>query len=405
MRILITSIVDLEKSMHNRLHEFVKHLSSNHEITLLSINDHWKAKQVDISLYSEDFKDTLHKTKIKHFTERRVSPVLQEIFSVVTMGKILDEVDHGSFDVHLNYNALISGYYVARKAKAKAVNTVYDFADDIPAMVRASSQIPPAFRCLGGTVANIMVKRNISIAQKVTTITSSLKDSYHVPQNKVEYIPNGVDTELFKYHPDDEMRKELGIKQDFVLGYTGALREWVDFEPVFAAVKKLEQNYSNIKILIVGEEGGLEKTKKLAMQYRISDRTIFTGTVPYTQVPQYISAMDVCLTARKINTVSEKMLPTKLFGYMACEKPVISPRLSGTVEALGDRILYASNAEEYQAQITRLYYDKELGTGMGEEGRRFVQDNYTWSAICSKLGRVLEEASEHKSTASRQQSA
>jgi len=396
MRILITSIVDLEKSMHNRLHEFVKYLSLNHELTLLSINDRWKAKQVDLKFYNQDIRDVLPETKIKYFTERRISPVLQEIFSGMTIGKTLDEIDYGSFDVHLNYGALISGYYVARKAKSKAVSTVYDFADDTPAMVRVSPQIPPAFRSLGGVVANIMVKRNISIAQRVTTITSSLGESYRIPQNKVEYIPNGVNTELFRCYPSAELRGELGIEQDFVLGYAGVLREWIDFEPIFAAVKNLEQNYSNIKILIVGEEGGLENTRKLAMKYGVSDKVIFTGTVPHAQVPQYISAMDVCLTARKISAVSEKMLPTKLFEYMACEKPVISTKLAGIVENLGEKILYASNKNEYEDAILKLYNDKGLREKMGVEGRKFVENSYRWIDVTSKLERVLEKVSNQK---------
>lgn len=394
MRILITSIVDLEKSMHNRLHEFVKHLSLGHEVTLLSINDHWKEKQFNAKLYSQEFSNALSKIKIVHFTERRISPVLQEIFSRVGVGKILDEIDYSSFDVHLNYGALISGYCVARMAKAKAVSTVYDFADDTPAMVRASPQIPPAFRSLGWAVANIMVKRNINIAQKVTTITNALTDSYHIPQNKVEYIPNGVDTELFRYYLSEELRGELGIKQDFVLGYVGALREWIDFEPVFAAVKKLEQNYANIKILIVGEEGGLGKTQKLAMKYGILDKVIFTRTVSYTQVPQYISAMDVCLNPRSIDPIAEKMFPLKLCEYMSCEKPVIGTKLAGVIEAVKDMVLYASTAEEYQEAIAKLYEDREFAVRMGTLGREFVKQNYRWESNCVKLEKVLSEVAE-----------
>jgi len=57
MKILITSIVDLKKSQHQTLrkfnqnvqhfgwirpHQFVKHLSKKHDVTVLSINDWWK---------------------------------------------------------------------------------------------------------------------------------------------------------------------------------------------------------------------------------------------------------------------------------------------------------------------------------------------------------------------------
>ncbi len=50
MNILITSIVDLKKSQHNRPHQLVKHLSKKHDITVLSINDWWKGGQEEMDI-------------------------------------------------------------------------------------------------------------------------------------------------------------------------------------------------------------------------------------------------------------------------------------------------------------------------------------------------------------------
>ena len=49
MKILMTSIVDMKKSQHNRPHQLVKHLSKK-EITVLSINDWWKGGQEDMNI-------------------------------------------------------------------------------------------------------------------------------------------------------------------------------------------------------------------------------------------------------------------------------------------------------------------------------------------------------------------
>ncbi|MBU3966838.1 MAG: hypothetical protein KKG76_05620 [Euryarchaeota archaeon] len=45
MKIIMTSIVDMKKSQHNRPHLLVKHLSKKQNITVLSINDWWKGGQ------------------------------------------------------------------------------------------------------------------------------------------------------------------------------------------------------------------------------------------------------------------------------------------------------------------------------------------------------------------------
>ena len=389
MNILVTSIVDLKKTSHNRLHQFVKFLSKNNDITILSINDWWKSGQTDMKLYTVGFEDMFKRIKIVYLTKRRISPILQEVFSVMAVNKF-KEIDYEHFDVHFNYNTLISGYFIAKKMKPMGINTVYDIADDLPGMIRTSPQIPRFLRPLGGLIGDKMVKKNIEIAKRIIFTTSSLKLPYTAYQNKFKVLPNGVDTDLFRnYH--SHLREELNIDQDFVIGYVGILREWVDFEPVFAAVKELSKRYSNIKILIIGEEGKFKENKELARRYGILNMVIFTKTVPYTEVPKYISCMNACVIPFKRDAVSQNSLPLKLFEYMACEKPVISTEVEGITAAVQNRVLYASNSEEYRHKILELYNNEALRTEMGSNGRKFVEKNYSWSKIALELEGVLNE--------------
>jgi len=66
MEIVITSLVDLKKSQHNRPHEFVKYLSKNHNITVLSINDWWKGNQDDHEKNCSDFGDIFEKIDYRY---------------------------------------------------------------------------------------------------------------------------------------------------------------------------------------------------------------------------------------------------------------------------------------------------------------------------------------------------
>lgn len=133
MKILITSIVDLKKSQHNRPHQFVKHLSEKHEVTVLSINDWWKGGQDDLEAYSSEFDDVFKRIEYFYLTDKKVSPILQELLFKKKVKEVLKE----DFDVHLNYSTLISGYVAAKKIK-----TIYDVADDLGAMIKDSPQIP-----------------------------------------------------------------------------------------------------------------------------------------------------------------------------------------------------------------------------------------------------------------------
>ena len=127
MKVLITSIVDLNKlqqnflgenlvkhpalRLDNRLHQFVKYLSKKHDVTVLCINDWWKGGPDNPEGYRSDFGDVFERIEVLHLTEKKVSPILQEVFSAKRVKEVLKEY----FDIHLNYGTLISGYFASRR--------------------------------------------------------------------------------------------------------------------------------------------------------------------------------------------------------------------------------------------------------------------------------------------------
>jgi glycosyltransferase involved in cell wall biosynthesis len=171
------------------------------------------------------------------------------------------------------------------------------------------------------------------------------------------------------------------------------MREWVEFEPVFAAVSRLSAEHPDIRILIVGEEGGLGKTMNSARKFDVLNKTVFAGTVPYKLVPEYISCMDVCLIPfakhKGMDAGEDGYCPLKLAEYLACEKPVISTQKTSMPEGI---VAYASTAEEYYDRILMLYNNPQLRFEMGSQGRKIIQSSYTWLNSASMLEKVLTEA-------------
>ena len=383
MKILITSIIDLKRLQHSRLHQFVKYLSSRHDVTVIGIKDWWRADQCDSEGQDKWFEDDFNRCNrcnICYLTEKRVSPILQELFSANSVRQIL----RNEFDVHLNYSTLFSGYTAAKK-----LNTVYDIADDLGAMIRESPQIPVYFRPIGGVMGDLLVKKNIKISKLITTITPSLSKLYNVPLNKCKIIPNGVDTEFFRTY-DSNLRNQFDLNS-FVIGYVGTLREWVDFRPIFSALKELD---ARTILLIVGKEGLFDENKALAKEYGLADRVKFIGAVPYSQVPKYISCMDACIIPFKRIAISEHSIPLKLFEYMACEKPVISSKIQGVVKIAKDKVLYANTPEEYIVNINKLVNDSNLRLRLGRDGRKFILENYDWRKICKEMEENLQNIAE-----------
>lgn len=393
MKILVSSIIDLKNSAHNsRLHQFLKYLSYDHDISVLSVNDCWKVKwDRTAENYNQSFKDLFEKIDLFYLTDRQVSPVLQEALSMATVKHTLDKNKISDYDVHFNYNGMISGYAVARSTHSHGIPTIYDIADDLPEMIRTSPQIPSFFRSTGRWVGETILNKTIRISKKVTITTESLCHAYDIPQQKRELLPNGVDIKLFSPQPCGHIKEKYGLEDSFVVGHVGVLREWLDMEPLFIAIRELASK-NNIKLLIVGGGAGHDKTVELARYLGVLDNTVFTGTVPYNQVPEYISCFNVGVIPFKQDNVSNNSLPLKLFEYMSCGVPVIATHVNAIEKIFGQRIRFVSNANEYIQEIMELYQDPKLCSRLGSEGRRIIADEYQWSSIAKKLERILIEA-------------
>jgi glycosyltransferase involved in cell wall biosynthesis len=368
MNILITAIIDVKKTAPNRLHHFIKYLSVNHEITVICLNDAWKAKQVTVASHYKDFDEIMSSLDVKYITEKNVSPIQQEILSPIYFRNIR-ELRERKFDVIFNYNTLVLGYYLTKMLK---VPMVYDIADDLPAMIGDSPQIPKFLRGIGKWIGSFMMNRTIHTAKRVCAISDVFRKEYSIPQEKFQIISNGVDTSIFK-KVTSSIRQDLDIDRDFVLGYVGVLREWVDFVPVYRALKKID----NTKLIIVGQEGLYQENKQLVKELGIENKVFFIGNVPYADVPRYIAAMDVCIIPFKDNAISHNAVPLKLFEYMACEKPVISSELLGIRDIVKNRIIYATNDAEWHEAIHHVQTSKSSIMNLGQN-RQFVIDQFEW---------------------------
>jgi glycosyltransferase involved in cell wall biosynthesis len=395
MRILVSSLVDLQKSAHNsRLHQFLRYLSHDHDITVLCLNDWWKAKwEKEGQKYNESFRELFDKIDILYISDRKVSPIVQDALSLVTVGTVLKSIDASDFDVHFSYNNILSGYAITQYTSVHGVPTVFDIADDLIEMVRTSPQIAPFMRPVGGMISKAIICKNIRNSQKVTVTAESLSTTYGIPRKKVELLPNGVDVDMFSPRPCDYIRSAYGLENCFVVGHVGVLREWLDLRPLFIAIKRMAQ-FTNIKLLIVGGGVGYEGTVEMAKEIGIMEHTIFTGTVPYPQVSEFISCMDVGVVPFKQDGVSNNSLPLKLFEYFACGVPVISTRIDVIRKMFGHHVLFVSGPSEYVQMLLMLYKNPDLRREMGISGRKIVERDYQWSILSKKLETIMQSVAD-----------
>ncbi len=381
MKILISSIIDLSKTSYSRLHFLIEHfLRSGHDVTVISIKDNWKHKGL------EQNKDLMKNIDVRYITKKSHGAIRQKLSVPFKLGRLLDESDLKTYDIHLSYSSLLLGYFIAKKVKKYGIRTVYDLADDLPEMISTSPHIPAFMRPFGGAVGKVLLRKNLKLADFITITAKEFRKSMGISRYDHEVVPNGVDIKKFR----PKVLKHKG----FIIGYLGALREWVDLRPMLLAVKKLA--IPDIKVLVVGGEEDLLKYKRFVEKYGMKSIVRFTGNVPYDHVPRYINMMDVATIPFRKNKVTDGTCPLKLLEYMAMKKPVICSDLNEIRSMVKDRVLYADNADTWADAISTLYDDKRLRKKMGKDGRDFIQKHYDWNSIGEKMEKILIRLSKNK---------
>jgi glycosyltransferase involved in cell wall biosynthesis len=138
--------------------------------------------------------------------------------------------------------------------------------------------------------------------------------------------PNAVDYDfILSQQPisHEAVPSELkAIKQKGkpVVGYTGALAQWFDYDLLSCiAIRRPDVEF----VLIgVSYDGSLEKSNVLNCP-----NVHYFGMKPYTELFKYMWEFDVGIIPFKINSITLATSPIKLFEYMACQLPVVTSAL------------------------------------------------------------------------------
>lgn len=80
----------------------------------------------------------------------------------------------------------------------------------------------------------------------------------------------------------------------------------------------------NIEIKLVGKGQMYDETEQLAENLGVTDIVTFVGNVPYTSLPAYIAAADICLGIFGDTDKTRRVVPNKLYECLAMGKPVIT---------------------------------------------------------------------------------
>lgn len=231
----------------------------------------------------------------------------------------------------------------------------------------------------------------------VIAISEQEKQQYikfGVEKDKITIIPNGVDLSLY-----NNLSKKCYFKRRYdieknvhIILYLGRINKNKGIDFLIKAYSELVEKHKNIKtkLVIAGpDDGYLDELKKLIYKLNISDKVIFTGFL--TESEKMLLYID--------SSVVAYVEPSNVFGLVpleaaaSCKPVIVSNKNAISKNIIEGRFGYSvkyGDIEELNDNIFNLINDKNLRNELGNNGRKYVFNNYNWDNIILKIEKLYQ---------------
>jgi len=315
---------------------------------------------------------------------KRVEPLTIFLSTPIVPG-VRDVLSEEDYDIlHGHSPPPLMSFFGVRSAKKKDVPFVLTYHCDL--------EIPHSF---GPLIVNLYERTfgtyTVSKSEKIITTTPSYgATSKAVWHREADIIPNAVDEKRF--HPSNEgskIREKLGLEDETLITYVGRIVYHKGLEYFVRAAKYLRDK--NVQFLLVGTGDFRSELESMIESEGLEDSVMFAGRVPNEELPNYYAATDIFV----LPSVSR----LEAFGIVALEAmascvPVIVSDIPGVRDVIveGKHGLLADpmNSQDLAGKIRTLIENPDMAERMGKNGRKRVEEKFTWSKVAEEIEEVYE---------------
>ena len=217
------------------------------------------------------------------------------------------------------------------------------------------------------------------------------------PMAALEYLPPGVRTSTFRPDPvaRRRMREAYGLRGSRVLLCVSRLVARKGQDTLIRALPLVRARIPDVVLMIVGDGPNARRLRCIATHLGVGDRVVFTGGVPWSDLPALYAAGDVfampCRT--RGSGLDVEGLGIVFLEAQASGLPVIAGRSGGAPETLRpDRtglVVDGRDVNQIADAAAGLLADDDRRRDWGAAGRAWVQSAWNWDSSAARLAELL----------------
>jgi phosphatidylinositol alpha-1,6-mannosyltransferase len=240
------------------------------------------------------------------------------------------------------------------------------------------------------------------IARGADTVTY-LGEYFHVRLDRaigdlttLERLPPGVDTDAFSPAVSGEaVRARYGLTDRPVIVCVSRLVPRKGQDTLIRALPLVRRRVPDTALLLVSGGPYRSTLESMAAECGVASDVIFTGTVPWAELPAHHAAGDVfampCRTRR--GGLDVEGLGIVYLEASAVGRPVIAGDSGGAPDAVRDGetgfVVPGRDVVALAERICALLEDRALAERMGAAGRAWVEAEWRWDTQAERLATLL----------------
>ncbi len=278
-------------------------------------------------------------------------------------------------------SSIIVGNRIAKKHNAKHWVHIQDFEFDAAHETKLTGKTDFLFRILYKIEKKLLQKADV-----ISTISYAMlsKLQKKVGSNKTTYLlPNWVDVDFV--NPEKAKRHKYLSSDKFKILYAGNIgqkQDWNLFKKIAEQI-----NPEEVEFVIVGAGAARKEVENSLKQL---PNVYFYPPVPFDELNDLLSSADTHILCQK-NEVVDTVMPSKILGMMASQKPSI---IAGSLKSEVAKIMKESKGGYYFENnevnniidtIRQLKANLALRETLGQNARLYVQQNFDKQKILKRF--------------------
>ncbi|ATL66908.1 glycosyltransferase family 4 protein [Nocardia terpenica] len=217
-------------------------------------------------------------------------------------------------------------------------------------------------------------------------------------QSALEYLPPGVDTEVFR--PDPVARKELraryGLGERPTVLCLSRLVPRKGQDMLIMAMREIRRRVDGAVLVIAGGGPYEEKLRGLVTALGLTDDVVFTGRVRAAELAAHHTLADVFAMPCRTRGAG---LDVEGLGIVFLEAsasgvPVVAGNSGGAPETVQEgrtgTVVDGRSEQQIADAIVAILSDPDAAARMGAAGREWVREQWRWDLLGGRLRELLD---------------